>query len=461
MTATLLLDPRNLMPTNEETELDGIEISGWLPPELNGVLLRNGPNPQFPDPAAHWFMGDGMLHAFSIKEGRARYTNRWIRTPKWKSERDAGASLFSGGFSEHPIDGAARVADSGTANTNIIRHAGRLLALEEGHLPVELDPASLDTRGYCDFGGRLSGPFTAHPKVDPVTGELLFFGYNASGPFSSTLSFGSMTAAGTVTRVDRCEAPFASMVHDFIVTENYLLFPILPLTGSMERARSGRPAYAWEPEMGSWLGVVRRDAPASTMRWFRSEACYVFHVMNAWEEGSTLVADVMQYERPPLFPHVDGSVSDPISRAARLCRWTVDLAADTDSFERRYTDVLTGEFPRIDERFAGRPNRHGWYVSDGDAARGDGLVHVDHLTGLRSSSRLRPGETISEPVFVPRSAAAAEADGWLLAIVTDAVERRSELVVYGATDLASGAVATLSLPHRVPSGFHGNWIAAA
>src|SRR3954471_23825061 len=351
----------NLAPIPFESDAPFLKISGELPRELNGTLYRNGPNPQFDAPGAHWFVGDGMLHAFHLENGRASYRNRWVRTAKWQAEHDAGRALF-GGFGGRKLPDAppTDVKDTGVANTNIIFHAGRLLALEEGHLPTEIEPGTLHTRGRTSYDGRLSGPFTAHPKIDPVTGEMVFFGYNAGGPFSPLLSFGSVDASGVVTKFDRFEAPYASMVHDFIVTENHLLFPILPLTGSMDRARTGRPPYAWEPDKGGYVGVMKRNGAAGDIVWFRAETCYVFHVMNAWEDGERIVADVMQFEQAPLFSHPDGSPTDPAKSRARLCRWTFDLAGNTDRFSQAYLDDVTGEFPRIDDRRAGLPSEHGW-----------------------------------------------------------------------------------------------------
>ena len=307
----------NLAPIPMECDAPHLKVTGELPRELNGTLYRNGPNPQFDAPGAHWFVGDGMLHAFHLENGRASYRNRWVRTPKWLAEHDAGRALFGGFGRKLPGTPASVTDDGGVANTNIIFHGGKLLALEEGHLPTEIEPGTLNRLGYCDYKGAIKGPFTAHPKIDPVTGEMVFFGYNAAGPLTPALSFGSVNAAGVVTRFDRFDAPYASMVHDFIVTENHLLFPILPITGSMERAMRGKPPYAWEPEKGAYVGVMKRNGSAKDLVWFRAESCYVFHVMNAWEEGNRIIADVMQFEEAPLFTHPDGSKTDPaeIARA--------------------------------------------------------------------------------------------------------------------------------------------------
>ena len=165
----------NLAPIPMECDAPFLKVTGELPGELNGTLYRNGPNPQFDAPGAHWFVGDGMLHAFHLDNGRASYRNRWVRTPKWLAEHDAGRALFGGFGRKLPGTPASVTDDGGVANTNIIFHAGKLLALEEGHMPTEIEPGTLNRKGYCDYDGAIQGPFTAHPKIDPVTGELAFF----------------------------------------------------------------------------------------------------------------------------------------------------------------------------------------------------------------------------------------------------------------------------------------------
>jgi carotenoid cleavage dioxygenase-like enzyme len=456
----------NIAPIPFECDAAFLKVSGELPRELNGTLYRNGPNPQFDAPGAHWFVGDGMLHAFHLENGRASYRNRWVRTAKWQAEHDAGRALFGGFGRKLAGTPASATADSGVANTNIIFHGGRLLALEEAHLPIEIEQGTLLTRSTCNYDGGIAGPFTAHPKIDPITGEMVFFGYSAAGPFTPTLSFGSVSASGAVTRFDRFEAPYASMVHDFIVTENHLLFPVLPLTGSMARAMAGQPAYAWEPDKGAYVGVVKRKesakGSAQDIVWFRGENCYVFHVMNAWEENNRIVADVMQFEEAPLFPHPDGSPTDPAKARARLCRWSFDLSGNTDRFTQTYLDDLTGEFPRIDDRRAGMTSRHGWYACTNSEMSMfgalAGIVHVDGKGSRLGRYLLPPGDSISEPVFVERGKDAAEGDGFLLAVVWRARENRSDLAVFNATDVEAGPVALVHLGHRVPDGFHGNWV---
>jgi carotenoid cleavage dioxygenase-like enzyme len=479
MTDNFSLDPMtNFGPIDTEYDLPALEVTGELPIGLNGTLFRNGPNPQFTplDPRQHhWFAGDGMIHAFTVRDGRASYRNRWVRTHRWEAENAAGHALpRSFGKPQDPhsnIPGTGvpgtgipdtDIPDTGVANTNIVWHAGRLLALEEAHLPFELDRATLATRGVQNFGGALEGPFTAHPKIDPVTGDLVFFGYAASGRLTTDMTYGTIAADGTVTRFERFEAPYSSMVHDFAVTERHVVFPILPLHGSQARAQEGRMPYAWEPALGAHIGIIRPDRGIASLRWFRAETGYVFHVLNAWDEGSRIIVDVMQYDEPPLFPRADGRTSDPAAARARLVRWTLDPDAGSDAFKQTRLDGMSGEFPRLDERRAGRPNRYGAFAGESRDDGGlDSIVWLDLVSGQRAAYTLPAGDAVSEPVFVQRGRVAPEGDGWLLAVVWRGAEKRSDLIVLDTGGVEKGPVGTVRLPHRVPFGFHGNWVGGA
>ncbi|HEY2710226.1 MAG TPA: carotenoid oxygenase family protein [Caulobacteraceae bacterium] len=450
----------NFAPVRSEDDFE-LEVLGEIPAGLNGAFYRNGPNPQFePRDTYHWFSGDGMIHGFYVEGGKVRYRNRYVRTPKWELEHSAGKSLFGTFGNPMTTDPAAMGQDSGVANTNIVWHANRLLALEEGHKPFELDPATLEPRGYAD---DYRGKVTAHPKLDPETGEMVWFAYSAGAlPLNGSMSYGVTDAAGQVVRRDEFEAPFAAMVHDFLVTKRYALFPILPLTLSLQRAMGGQPPIAWEPDKGSHVGVMARDAGIETIRWFTTDACYVFHPMNAWEEGDKIFADVMEYPVAPLFPTVDGS--RPQNAFARLVRWTFDLADDSNSIKRIQIDDLAGEFPRFDERRAGLDYRHGWFAGitrdASESIRFDTIAHIDLASGKRSEHVYDMGDSPGEPVFVPRTPDAAEGDGWLVAVVYRGGEDRSDFVVYDAQDVAKGPIATAKVPRRVPFGFHGNWRSA-
>jgi carotenoid cleavage dioxygenase len=297
--------------------------------------------------------------------------------------------------------------------------------------------------------------------MDPETGEMVFFGYSAGGGFfSDDVAYGVVDSTGKVTRLDIFKAPYSSMIHDFFVTRNHVAFPVLPLTGSLERAMSGGPAFAWEPDKGSQIGVMRRDAAVDTIRWFTTDPCYVFHPMNMWEDGDRIYADVMQYPKAPLFPNADGSTGE--RTLARLVRWTFDLAGRTNAIRQEPLDDMTGEFPRLDERRAGLSYRHGYFAGRTDQedslAKGfDAIVHLDHATGRRAVHAFTAGDVPGEPVFVPRAPDSAEGDGWLVATVYRAATDTSDFAVFDAQNVAKGPIGVASLPRRVPYGFHGNW----
>ena len=462
MDGNLRLNPYlagNFAPMRSEDDYD-LTVKGVIPQELRGALFRIGPNPRFEprDPERHhWFGGDGMVHGFYLADGKVSYRNRYVRTPKWDLENQHGRALF--GSMGDPGDPLATGNEGGVANTNIVCHAGRLMALEEAHHPFEMDAATLGSKGYVRaYRGRV----TAHPKIDPLSGEMVWFAYGVGeAPLSAGMSYGVTAADGAVIRRDEFQAPFSSMVHDFMTTENHVLFPVLPLTGSLERAMRGLPPFAWEPDKGSHVGVMRRDGDVSSIRWFNAPACYVFHPLNAWEEGDRLYCDVMRYNVAPLFPKPDGSPGD--KAAARLVRWTFDLAGASDAIKEAPIDDLDGEFPRVDPRVETRKHRHGWYAADpggSKTVRLNSIAHLDLETGVRQLYELDGGDATSEPVFVPRSADAPEGDGWLTAVVYRAGEDRSDLLVFEALDIARGPIAVAQLPRRVPFGFHGNWVGA-
>jgi carotenoid cleavage dioxygenase len=441
-----------------EGEIHDLVVAGELPRALTGTLWRNGPNPQFaPRGRYHWFDGDGMIHAFRFRDGRVSYRNRWVRTARFQAERAAGEALFGGlgdmGASDPRL--LANPTSPNAANTNIVWHAGRLLALWEGGPPHALDPRTLDTEGPYDFAGRLAGPMTAHPKLDPESGELLFFGYGFAPPF---LRYHVVDASGRLVRSEEIEVPVPTMMHDFIVTKHHVIFIVCPATIRLENIEKTGSPIGWEPELGTQIGVMPRDGTSRELRWFSADPCYVFHPMNASDDGARIVADVCRYERLPLFDAGE-QIEGQEELSARLTRWTLDLAGG--SVKEEALDDLACEFPRLDERRAGLPYRHGYagaIVPTGEELAGmNAIAHYDLATGRRREHRLPASDAAGEPVFVPRSEGAPEGCGFLLVPVYRGAERRSDLLVLDAEDVAAAPLATVQLPHRIPFGFHGNW----
>jgi carotenoid cleavage dioxygenase-like enzyme len=436
----------NFAPVLEErTDERDLEVTGVVPPDLDGRLLRNGPNPVSTpvDPSDyHWFSGDGMIHAISLTGGRATgYRNRWVRT---RSLATKVATVPPKGPSE---------ANAGPANTHVIRHGGATLALVESGFPHALSP-DLDRARVHDFDAGLSSPMTAHPKVDPVTGELVFFGYDVLGP--PFLRYHVVDASGQLTRTEDIDIPRATMIHDFGVTASRVVFMDLPVVFDMNLAVLGRPLpFRWDPESGSRIGVMPRTGGDDDIRWISMDPNYVFHVVNAFDDGDDTVLDVVRYDA--VFDTGPGEV---ITRSSpSLYRWTVDPSANR--VREEMLDDTPIEFPRIDPAVAGTRHRYAYATREGTNP-GDptfeGLVKFDLIRD--EAVRFDPGANRfpGEPVFVRAADGTNEDEGWVLSVVFDAARGASDVVILDATSFAGPPVATVHLPARVPFGFHGSWI---
>jgi carotenoid cleavage dioxygenase-like enzyme len=416
----------NFAPVTEEvTELD-LAVTGTVPPELEGRLVRIGPNPMTPpDPATyHWFTGDGMVHGVRLRGGRAEwYRNRWVRGDE-------------------------------VVNTHVIGVDGRTFALvEAGGRPVELT-AELETVGSCTFDGTLDGSFSAHTHADPATGDLHAVTYHWSWDHLRHVVLGPDARVRREVRVPVADGP---MVHDCAITGRYVVLFDLPVTFSMATAAEGaRFPYRWNPEHPPRVGLLPIDGASdgSDVRWFEAPSCYVFHTLNAYDDpdGDAVVVDLVRH--PRMFAtRFDG----PVEGSPVLERWTLDLAGGAVKTE--VLDDRPQEFPRIDERLTGRPHRYGYAAGlTGDRlASGPALKH-DLTAGETHAHEYGPGRVTLEPVFVPRPGATAEDEGWVMSYVYDATTDRSDVVILDAQDFTGDPVATIHLPVRVPFGFHGSWL---
>lgn len=415
----------NLAPVDTETTATDLQIIGELPDELRGRYLRNGPNPR--TPTDHWFTGDGMVHGVRITDGQARwYRNRFVRTESF----DDPFPLYD------PADGSRNLHAS-VANTHVVRHAGTILALVETSLPYEIT-GELETVGVHDFGGRLTNSMTAHPKICPTTGELHFFGYGSlTEPF---VRYHRADAAGELVVDQPVEVPGMTMMHDFALTADHVVFLDLPVCFDLEVAMTGAGMpFRWKPEYGARFGVMRRDDPSAPMRWFEVDPCYVFHVANAFERDGRIVVQAARY------PHLwrEGA----FDADATMWEWTLDLTSGVAT--ERALDDLACEFPRIDDRLTGLPSQVVYTATDHD------IVRYDSRSGARTMHAFGADEP-GEATFVPRTGG-GEGEGYLMTYVYRAESATSDLVVLDAQNVAAEPVATVQLPVRVPSGFHGNW----
>ncbi|MEX2204952.1 MAG: carotenoid oxygenase family protein [Myxococcota bacterium] len=442
-------------PWPMEGEVQNLPVTGEIPRELHGALYRNGPNPQFaPRGGYHPFSGDGMIHGFFVSNGRVDYRNRWVRTPRFDAERAAGEALWSSfmGSSAAP-DPRTEGVPGGPANTNIVWHSGKLLALVEGGLPpVELDPRTLHTICTTDYSGSLrDGTFTAHPKLDPETGQMLGFRYSVMEPY---VVYYEISADGRVTREVPIHAPWPSMVHDFITTREHVIFPIFPATLRIERASRGESVLGWEPELGTMIGVMPRSGGTADVTWLSAEPSFVFHPMNAYTEGRRIVADVARYKQLPI--PAAGLRMEIGGTDASLWRWEIDL--DARKLIETQRDDRACEFPRLDERRTGLPYRVGFAGGEGGLGGGfTSILRYDVASGKRVVHDFGAGSAVSEPIFVPLGEDAPEGHGFVLTVVYRAETGRSDLAILDAENLDRAPLALAHLPHRVPGGFHGNW----
>ena len=434
----------NYAPVHDELTAFDLPVEGRIPAELNGWYLRNGPNARAG--AAHWCVGDGMVHGVRLENGRAAwYRNRWVRTESF----------------EHPMpfhnDDGSRNLHSSIANTHVVRHAGKTLALMEFSLPYEISN-DLETVGVYDFGGKLTDSMTAHPKIFPATGELHFF--SCGNIFEPHVVYHRADAGGQLTISRPIDVPALTLMHDFALTTEHIVFLDLPLVFDLGVALSQQNEreirdlpYRWDDNYGARLGVLRRDDPYGPVRWLDIDPCYVFHIANAYDVTAvgqnSIVLEVVRY--PEIW-----RASSEFGTDAALWRWKLDL--DTGTVQESQLDDRGVEYPRADDRLAGAAARYA--VAVGSSA----LVRYDLQRDTASEHRFAGPGSHGEPgapgeaVFAPAVGESDELAGWYLTYVYDPVNKSSDLVVIDASDFEGEPVARVRLPRRVPHGFHGNWI---
>jgi len=474
-------------PCRFEGEVFDLEvIEGAVPPELDGLLVQAVPDQTFPPEVENLHLmtvaagGDGSVRAFRIKNGHVDFRTRYVRTERFLLERSARRSLYGNyrdPFSDDPsVAGKSRT----TANTALFFHGGRLLSAKEDGLAYEIDPATLDTRGAWTADGSItSKTFTAHPKIDPNSGQLCAFGYAAKGETTRDIAYYVFDAAGRLEHEAWFEAPLSAMIHDCALTPNYMLFPVMPVTSDLERLRTGGPHFIYEADMPQYFGVIPRMGRPDEVRWFKAPPGFTGHTVNAREEDGKILFDLLEADGngfAPVIADRDGRAPPPGTVRNALVRWTIDYHSNSEELTSAHRTVLAqvnGEGAHIDPRFEMRPYRH-MFVPTLDPAKlttdtngrpvpvlFNQLSHFDLQQGTRDDWFPGPAATFQDPVFVPRGADAAEGEGFLIGLLNRPLERRSELVILDSLNLPAGPIARLSLPLRMRLGIHATWIDGA
>ena len=458
-----------------EGDIADLEIEGEVPADLDGAFYRVHPDPQFAPrkPGDQFFNGDGMVTMFRVKDGKIGFKQRYARTDKWKLENAAGHALFGSYRNPRTDDPSVIGQHRGTANTNVLIHGKDLLAMKEDSPCLIMDRNTLDTDGYTDWRGQLPlKTFGAHPKIDTETGNLCNIAYACDGDLARDAHYFEIDEDGNIVRRADFEVPYYTMLHDFCIAGDYIVIPVSPYNSDESVLEQDRPHFYYDRSLPTYLGVMRRDSDGSDMRWFKHEqgicSC---HVMNAFAEGTKVHLDtpISKIGSLPFFPDKDGAPFDPELAMTELARITVDLTSNEDVVESvTKLGEAPGEFPRIDDRMAGKRYKHGYMITydlekpyNGPPGPFAGVInsltHFDLENGTEESWWCGPDGSLQEPAFIPRSKDAPEGDGYLVALVDNHVTNYSDLCIFDARNVARGPICRAKLPIRLRQGLHGNW----
>ena len=447
-------------PVSDEATYVDLPVLGELPRDLHGMFAQNSPNPKYAPPNRyHWFDGDGMVHAVYIENGRATYRNRWVRTRDLAHEMRQGECHWPGLM--NPIPDTLRThPDKDTANTDLEWANGRLLALWWlGGQPYELSVPSLETKGVAPYDAKLPCGIASHPKTDRETGEMMFFDYS---PYSAPyLHYGVISADGQVLAVDAITTPGPRLFHDIAITKNYTVLMDLPLLWKDNSLQEGRRRIDFDDRLPSRFGILPRHGGNDSIRWFQAPPCYIYHSVNAWEDGDEIVMIACRISNP--LPRSHHSAEPHIPRlyflrlAPTLHEWRFNLKTG-ETREKQLDDVYT-EFPRINDNVLGRQNRYAYCpkIAKEPTLLFDGFIKYDLQQGRSDTFELGPGRFSSELCYVSSPDAMQEDEGWLISMVFNASENRSELQVLEAAS-PSAPIAIIPIPRRVPVGFHACWV---
>jgi carotenoid cleavage dioxygenase len=459
-----------------EGQILDCEVEGEIPRDIRGTFYRLGGDwsypPKYPNEVP--FSADGYISMFRFHDGRVDYKGRFVRTPRYLANYKAGRQLFGNYRNRGGDDPSVRGLSSTVSNTTPVVHAGRLFATKEDARPYEIDPHTLETKGEYDFGGKLSSlTFTAHPKIDPDTGEMIAFGYEATGEASTDLFVYFIDRNGQVKREVRLQVPYVSENHDMAITRTHVVIPHFPLTTSKEwlAASPENLHWYWDERLPGYLLVLPRDGDAKDARWIKGSQHAMGHTLNASTEGNKLVIDgtVSNANPYPFFPQRDGSPWTPMTGMSTIRRWIVDLSSRSDGWEEQTPfPQFHGGLPRIDDRFWTRPYRYG-YLGYTDFSRPPSvklsglpsfpltnyLGRFDMAAGASESLFVGDNGTLQEACFAPKAGNTAEGAGYLVAVFSNMVEKRSELLIVDAESWHE--TGRVILPFPIPAQVHGVW----
>jgi carotenoid cleavage dioxygenase-like enzyme len=461
------------LPMRVECDIYDLVVEGKVPEEINGSWYRSVPDPQYPPMLGHdtFLSGDGMVGMFRFENGHVDYRMKYVKTERLMSERKARRSLHGLYRNPYTDDPSVRGHNRCANNTTPIFHGGRLLALKEDGLAVELDPDTLETIGVFNYNGKLrSKTMTAHTRLDPETEELYFFGYEASGLATRDVAYCVADKEGQLVKEEWFQVPYVSLMHDFAVTKEHAIFPVFPTTANLERIQAGGVHWVCEPDKDTFIGIMPRDGGVEHMHWFRRPACSAFHFMNAYTEGKLVHLDfgVSKYAPFPFIQeasHIHPTPED--MRAGRVVRWTFDMSKPGEKFEE-YNLAPAGDFPRVAMKDHMKDYSVGYYERFDPALPvlmagpvGAGFNTVSRLevkSGKVKSWQPKQPATVQEEVHIPSKQAGHE--GYLAVVIDLHDSMLSDMVILEAANPEKGPLATIKMPLRLRNQVHGTWVSA-
>ena len=445
-------------PVQHEVTAHDLPVVGELPRDFAGTYYRNGPNPlKAPSGMHHWFDGDGMLHAIHFENGKASYRNRYIRSTDFSLDEEENLAR-SGIFNPAVEDGGANVYKD-TANTDVVMHNGELMALWYiSGRPVRLDANTLETLGAEDFQGALPKNVSAHSKVDMRSGEFLFFDYELYEPW---YSFGVVDKNNRLNHFTQIELPGPRLPHDMAITENYAILMDLPIVFTEQGLRNKIWTIYEDRSLPTRFGILPRNGKGNQVKWFEFPGCYIYHVINAWEEGdNVLLYCCKMIENGRGLPAQYGPYApmvNVLALRAVVTKWTMNMK--TGAAKEEQMDDAISEFPVVNLSFTGRQTRYSYHgaIPDTETQLFDGILKYDLTNGRYKRHDFRKNTFGSEPAFASRFNATCEDDGYIVSFVTDAATLESRVLILDAQNIEDAPLAEVKLPQHVPLGFHGTW----
>jgi carotenoid cleavage dioxygenase len=463
-------------PTGEEWEARDLPVTGEIPAEIAGAFFLAGADPWFPPFVEKdtFLSGDGVVSRFLVSGGKVDFARKYVATARHEAELEAGRALFGAYHNPYTDDPATIGVDRTTANTTPIWHAGRLfLSKEDGH-SYEVNPHTLETIGSWTYGGKLRTLTTsAHPRFDPDTGEMFIHGYEASGFATKDVALCVVDASGELVSEEWFEAPYCSMLHDFVLTKSWAVFPVFPTIADLDRMKSGGPAWVHHPDKPSYLGIMPRYGRGNEIRWVEGpKGLSGFHMMNGFEEnveGTTLIHIDLNIMDTNVFPFVreaSGIDASPADIRGSLVRWTLDVGnleagwretplgppgdMSRTAAKDQTKDYEIGYYAVYDPR-VGPPNIHSVV-----GAGFNTLLRINVRSGQHQPLGLGPDHSINEPVHI--ASQQPDHEGWLAAVVDCHSAMQSELWFLEAGDIGKGAIAKVALGRRIRPQIHGTWV---